>query len=359
MTIGYKQLIQIALVVLLLIGCVAVLLPFTGTLLFAVVICIISLPIRNRLLTVCGGRSNLAALLVSMLLLLLLVAPMALLSGSFADGVEVAIRYFKPLMENGLPAEPPRWLSRIPIAGPGIADYWQELVESREEMNNLLRLVLDPTRRLALAAGALFAQGLLQLVLVIFFVFFIFRDAHIYADALHTGSRMLAGDLGERMLALVEGTVTGVMAGIVGTAAAQAVVAMIGFIIAGVPGILILTVATFFFSLVPVVGATLIWVGAAIWLYKDGQTGWTVFMILWGMFGISSVDNFLKPILISRSASLPLLLIIVGVFGGVLVFGFIGLFLGPTLLALGQALVREWLAHAGPDALVTRDESPR
>ena len=82
-------------------------------------------------------------------------------------------------------------------------------------------------------------------------------------------------------------------------------------------------------------------------------------MILWGMFGISSVDNFLKPILISRSASLPLLLIIVGVFGGVLVFGFIGLFLGPTLLALGQALVREWLAHAGPDALAARDESPR
>ncbi|HNC50647.1 MAG TPA: AI-2E family transporter [Accumulibacter sp.] len=359
MTLGYKQLIQIALVVLLLIGCVAVLLPFTGTLLFAVVICIISLPIRNRLLTVCRGRSNLAALLVSMLLLLLLVAPMALLSGSLADGVELAIRYFKPLMENGLPAEPPRWLSRIPIAGPGIADYWQELVESREEMNNLLRQVLDPTRRLALAAGALFAQGLLQLVLVIFFVFFIFRDAHIYADALHTGSRMLAGDLGERMLALVEGTVTGVMAGIVGTAAAQAVVAMIGFIIAGVPGILILTVATFFFSLVPVVGATLIWVGAAIWLYNEGQTGWAVFMILWGMFGISSVDNFLKPILISRSASLPLLLIIVGVFGGVLVFGFIGLFLGPTLLALGQALVREWLAHAGPDALAARDESPR
>ncbi len=361
MTPGYKQLIQIALVVLLLIGCVAVLLPFTGTLLFAVVICITTLPMRNRLLTLCRGRSSLAALLVSMLLLLLLVAPMALLSGSLADGVEIAIRYFKPLMEKGLPADPPSWLGRIPLAGSGIVSYWQDLVASREEMNNLLQQFLDPTRRLALAAVAMFAQGLLQLVLVILFVFFIFRDAHIYADALHTGSRMLAGDLGERMLALVEGTVTGVMAGIVGTAAAQAMVAMIGFVIAGVPGILILTLATFFFSLVPVIGATLIWVGAAIWLYNEGQTGWAVFMVLWGMFGISSVDNFLKPVLISRSASLPLLLIIVGVFGGILVFGFIGLFLGPTLLALGQVLIREWLAHAGPDALTqttVRDESP-
>jgi predicted PurR-regulated permease PerM len=351
MNSGHKQLIQIALVALLLIGCVAVLLPFTGTLLFAIVICVTTLPIRNRLLTLCRGRSSLAALLVSILLLLLLVAPMALLSGSLADGVELAIRYFKPLMEKGLPATPPEWLLRMPFVGPDVAKYWQELIESREEMNNLLRQFLDPTRRLALNAVALFAQGLLQLVLVIFFVFFIFRDAHLYVEALHTGSRMLAGDLGERMLALVEGTVTGVMAGIVGTAAAQAMVAMIGFIIAGVPGIIILTLATFFLSMIPVVGATLIWLGAAVWLYNEGQTGWAVFMVLWGMFGISSVDNFLKPVLISRSASLPLLLIVVGVFGGVLVFGFIGLFLGPTLLALGQVLVREWLAHAGPDGL--------
>lgn len=346
---GHKQLIQIALVALLLIGCIAVLLPFTGTLLFAIVICVTTLPIRNRLLRLCRGRSNLAALLVSMLLLLLLVAPMALLSGSLADGVEIAIRYLKPLMEHGLPATPPAWLISMPIVGADIASYWHELIESREEMNNLLRQFLDPTRKLALAAVALFAQGLLQLVLVIFFVFFIFRDAHIYVEALHTGSRMLAGDLGERMLALVEGTVTGVMAGIVGTAAAQAVVGMVGFVIAGVPGIVILTVATFFFSMVPVVGATLIWLGAAVWLYNEGQPGWAVFMVLWGMFGISSVDNFLKPVLISRTASLPLLLIVVGVFGGVLVFGFIGLFLGPTLLALGQVLIREWLAHAGSD----------
>jgi predicted PurR-regulated permease PerM len=72
---GHKQLIQIALVALLLIGCIAVLLPFTGTLLFAIVICVTTLPIRNRLLRLCRGRSNLAALLVSILLLLLLVAP--------------------------------------------------------------------------------------------------------------------------------------------------------------------------------------------------------------------------------------------------------------------------------------------
>lgn len=345
-----KLILQIALVALLLIGCIAVLMPFTGTLLFAVVICVTTLPVRNRLLAMCGGRSSLAAALMSLLLLLLLVAPMALLSGSLADGVELAIRFLKPMLESGLPTEVPAWVSRIPLIGGGIGDYWHNLVESREEMNALLRQFLDPTRKLALATVALFAQGLLQLLLVIFFVFFIFRDADIYATALHTGSRKLAGELGERMLNLAEGTVTGVMVGIVGTAAAQSLVAMIGFIIAGVPGVIMLTFATFFFSMVPVIGATLIWVGAAAWLYNGGETGWAIFMVLWGMFGISSVDNFVKPILISRSSSLPLLLIVVGVFGGVLVFGFIGLFLGPTLLALGQVLIREWLAHADAES---------
>jgi predicted PurR-regulated permease PerM len=292
------------------------------------------------------------AALLCLLLVLLLVLPMALLSGSLADGVELAIAYLRPLLESGLPADVPDWVSEIPLFGSGFADYWHKLIASREEMNELLRQLIAPTRKMALAAVSLFGQGLFQLALVIFFAFFIFRDADTYADAVRTASRKLAGNLGERMFRLADGTVTGVMIGIVGTAAAQALVAMVGFIVAGVPGIVILTVATFFFSMVPVIGATLIWAGAAVWLYEGGQTGWSIFMVLWGMFGISSVDNFLKPILISRTSSLPLLLIVVGVFGGVLVFGFIGLFLGPTLLALGQVLIREWLEH------VDYDESP-
>lgn len=340
-----KQIVQTAIVALLLVGCVAVLLPFTGTLLLAAVICITTSTAHRKLLTLCGGRSSLAAALMCLALTLLLVFPLALLSGSLADGVEKAIAYIRPLLESGMPTDAPTWLSDLPLVGSSIGDYWHKLAASREEMNELLRQFIAPTRRLALAAVSMFGQGLLQLVMVIFFVFFIFRDAETYTDALRTGSRKLAGDLGERMLRLVDGTVTGVMVGIVGTAAAQSLVAMLGFIIAGVPGIVILTVSTFFFSMVPVIGATLIWLGAAAWLYEGGQTGWAIFMVLWGMFGISSVDNFVKPVLISRTSSLPLLLIVVGVFGGVLVFGFIGLFLGPTLLALGQVLIREWLSH--------------
>ncbi len=345
----HKSILQIAIVALLLIGCIAVLTPFIGTLLFAVVICVTASPLRDALLRLCRGRRTLTAALLCLMLVLLLVVPMALLSGSLADGVEMVIGYLKPFLESGLPADMPLWVSDIPIFGDVIADYWHKLLASREEMNEVLRQLIAPTRKMALAAVSMFGQGLFQLALVIFFAFFIFRDAEDYAYAVRTASRKLAGDLGERMFKLTNGTITGVMIGIVGTAAAQSLVAMLGFLIAGVPGVIILTVATFFFSMVPVVGATLIWLPAAAWLYDSGQTGWAIFMLLWGMFGISSVDNFIKPILISRTASLPLLLIVVGVFGGVLVFGFIGVFLGPALLALGQVLIREWLEHADQD----------
>jgi predicted PurR-regulated permease PerM len=343
-TSAQKQIIQIAIVALLLIGCIAVLLPFTGTLMFAVVICVTIDPLRDRMLKLCRRRSHLTALVMSALLVLLLLAPLALLSGTLTQGIESAVRYMRPIMEAGLSADAPEWLSGLPFVGPAIDTYWQELAASREEMNNLLRQLVDPTRRMALATVSILGQGLLQLALVIFFAFFIFRDAETYAEALRNGSRKLAGELGCRMLKLAASTVTSVMIGIVGTAAAQAFVAMIGYLIASVPGVAMLTFMTFIFSMVPVIGATLIWLGAAWWLYDSGQTGWAIFMVLWGMFGISSVDNFIKPILISRTSSLPLLLIVVGIFGGVMVFGFIGLFLGPMLLALGQVLIREWLA---------------
>lgn len=337
------QYASLALGVLLIVGCVAVLTPFVGTLLLAIVICITIWPAHTALLRLCRQRRNLAALLSSLLLILLLLLPMVLLSGSLASAVQMAIEHMRPLIADGLPANAPDWLANLPIVGSEIAAYWQKLAGNRAELNKLLQQVFDPASKFLLNGVGIFAQGLLQLLLVIFFTFFILRDADSYATALVTAARKLAGDLGERMLKLTQGTVTGVMVGIVGTAAAQSLVGMVGYLVAGVPAVLALTFATFIFSMVPVIGSTLIWGGAAIWLYQQGETGWAIFMVLWGMLAISSVDNFVKPILISRTASLPLLLIIVGVFGGVLVFGFIGLFLGPVLLALGQALLRDWM----------------
>lgn len=106
---------------------------------------------------------------------------------------------------------------------------------------------------------------------------------------------------------------------------------------------LLLALATFFLSVIPV-GPPLVWGGSALWLYNHGDHGWAIFLALYGLLGISTVDNVIKPLLISHSSHLPLLLVVLGVLGGAIAFGFIGIFLGPTLLAVGLTLISHWVA---------------
>jgi predicted PurR-regulated permease PerM len=120
--------------------------------------------------------------------------------------------------------------------------------------------------------------------------------------------------------------------------------------IAGVPGALILGILTFAFSLFMV--PPLIWGPAVIWLFSQGELGMAIFLLIWGFFVISGVDNILKPYLISRGGNLPLIVVLLGVFGGILAFGFMGLFLGPTLLAVAYSLLSDWVADKAPPAIV-------
>jgi predicted PurR-regulated permease PerM len=85
-----------------------------------------------------------------------------------------------------------------------------------------------------------------------------------------------------------------------------------------------------------------VWIPATIWLFSQGQTGWGVFMLIWGMFIVSGVDNIIKPYLISHGSKIPFVLVFMGVIGGALAFGLVGVFLGPTLLAVGYRIVEEW-----------------
>lgn len=338
-----KRLAQIALVVLLIIGCITVLLPFIGAVLFAFVVWISTWRFyAERLRPRLGGRDTLGASLMTLALIMVMLLPTVFLAGSLANGADKLIDFAKPYIEQGLPADPPGWLAALPLVGGEIDTTWHRVAGSRDELNAMVKQLIAPARQFALALGGIAANGLLQMALVLFVTFFLYRDGASISQALYVGARKLGGELGEDMLEKARGTVVGVMLGIVGTAAAQGTVAMIGFLIAGVPAAILLGFATFFLSMIPV-GPPLIWGGAAAWLYSEGQTGWAIFMGLYGLLVISSIDNFVKPILIARGAGLSILLIALGVLGGVLVFGFIGIFLGPVLLALGDMLLQRWL----------------
>jgi predicted PurR-regulated permease PerM len=108
-----------------------------------------------------------------------------------------------------------------------------------------------------------------------------------------------------------------------------------------VPGAVLLSVLTFFFAVIPF-GPPMIWVPATLWLFAQDKPGFGIFLALWGLLGISSVDNFLRPYLISQGSKMPFILIFCGVIGGALAFGLVGVFLGPTLLAVGFRLIEEW-----------------
>jgi predicted PurR-regulated permease PerM len=227
------------------------------------------------------------------------------------------------------------------MAGEMLADYWQRLASSTDSLATQWKGALEPARSFLVGAGKAAGEGLLQLALASFIGFFFYRDG----EALMQGTRRvlakLAGKLGDELLDTIGKTVTGVIHGVFGTALAQALVALAGFLIAGVPAPFLLAAATFLLSIVPV-GPPLVWGPAAVWLAYQGQMGWAVFMALWGLLAISTIDNLVKPYLISRSSHLPLLLIVLGVFGGVVAFGFIGLFIGPPVLAVGLTLIQLW-----------------
>jgi predicted PurR-regulated permease PerM len=337
------QYAQLAAVVIVIVGCYLVLNPFIPAILFAAVVCSASWPLYARLRKLLWGNSTLAALVMSLILVVLVIGPSLLLAMSLSDNITALADTIKSTLEGG-PVAPPEWLARIPLVGEFTAQYWRDLASSGDSLAAQSKGLIEPARNFLIATSKAVGQGLLQMVVATFIGFFFYRDGELLMASIRKALDRLAGELATNLLSTIQHTVTGVVHGVFGTALAQAMVAVAGFLIAGVPAALLLGVGTFFLSLIPI-GPPLIWGGATIWLVFHGETGWAIFMFLWGLLFISTIDNVVKPYLISRSSNLPLLLIVLGVFGGVIAFGFIGVFIGPPVLAVGLTLVQLWIAR--------------
>lgn len=337
----FERLARLALAGGLIIACWLVLRPFLDAILFAIVIAISTRPAFKWLTQRLKGRRSLAAFLCCAAVVLALVGPAAMLAVSAADAGTNLLDHLRARLSEG-PIEPPGWMSSIPFVGPTIADNFRNLGGSRLELVRALQAIAEPFRDVAIAAGGTLGGGLLQLVLAVFLLFFLYRDGQTIAERFERASERVAGPDAAELIAVAQNTVRSVMLGMVGTAVAQSLVATLGFAIAGVPAPLLLGAATFVTSPVPF-GPPLVWGGAAIWLYASGETGWAIFMAIYGAVVISSVDNILKPLLISRNSGLTLAPTLLGVFGGVIAFGFMGLFIGPTVIALAMNVGAKWL----------------
>jgi predicted PurR-regulated permease PerM len=340
-----EQIIQTVAGAALVIGCLMVLKPFLAALLSAAILCFSTWPLYRLIERRLGGRRTLAALAMTLLMILVLVLPLALIAGSYVDDVPQLVERLREMLSQGLP-RPPGWIASIPLVGESLDAGWREIAGSKAALAEVLKRIAQPARAALVQAGIVVGEGVLQFALIAFIGFFFYRDGAALARALRNGLDRVAGNVAGRLLEIVGGTINGVMVGIVGTGLAQGLAAVIGFLIAGVPGALMLGFITALLSIVPA-GPPLIWIGATIWLFFQDQPGWAVFMALWGFFVVSGIDNVVKPLLISRGSSLPFVLVLLGVLGGILAFGFVGIFLGPTLLAVGFRFVRRWAAPQG------------
>jgi len=341
-----EQILQIAAIALLAIGSLMVLKPFLAAILTAAILCFSTWPVYEFIERKFRGRRGLAALTMTALIIVVLVVPLALIAASFAEDVPGLIENVREMLAEGLPG-PPDWVASIPLAGEPLDAGWREIAGSQAKLAEALKRLAQPARDVLVQAGIIIGEGVLQLTLIAFIGFFFYRDGAALLQALRRSLDRVAGPLAADLLQTVGATVNGVVYGIVGTGIAQAVAAFIGFLIAGVPGALMLGFFTFFLSIVPA-GPALLWIGATVWLFYQGEPGWAIFMAIWGFFVVSGIDNVVKPLLISRGASLSFALVLLGVFGGILAFGFVGIFLGPTLLAVGFNLVRRWAAPEAP-----------
>jgi len=341
-----ERIAGLALLSLLAVGSLVVLRPFMSALLWAVILTFSTWPIYAWLLRTLGGRVRLAAALMTLAVAAVLVAPLAVLGATLAEHVASVAEIARTLLGEGLP-EPPAWVAGVPLVGPEMQTYWASLAHDQAALAAALEPYIAQARDWALRGGASLGRGALELTLSVVACFFFFRDGVSAAAKLHSSMGRLAGSRAQYLLDVAGNTVKGVVYGVLGTACAQAALAGLGLWVAGVPGALLLGFLTFVLSLIPF-GPPLVWVPATIWLFYSGAVGWGIFMALWGFFVVSGIDNVLKPYLISRESRLPILLVFLGVVGGVIAFGVVGVFLGPTLLAVGYTLLHEWTSRAGP-----------
>ena len=333
----------LALVALIAAGCLLVVAPFASAILWAAVICFATWPLHQRVERLCGRRRTLAAGIMTTLIVVVTVLPFVLSASALNESISAFFVYVHTANIQGLPP-PPHWIDRIPLVGDSLQTYWAGLAADSEKSHTFIKMILDHSKTWLLHRSRDFGIGVIHLCISVFIAFFFYRDGDRLVDRVAEIGKRVLGDYSQHLVSVVGGTIRGVVYGFLGTALVQGVLAAIGFAIVRAPEALLLGLLTFFLALVPF-GPPLVWIPVTAWLAAQGRVGPAVFMALWGLTAISGIDHFLRPYLISREAQLPFVLVFLGALGGVLAFGFIGVFLGPTLLAVGYALVHEFLTR--------------
>jgi len=322
-------------------ACIRIIWPFLGAIIWSAIIVVATWPLYERLQRRFPAHPKLPTGLMTAGLALVLLGPVLLLTLSLSEHIESASKLVGDLTQVKLASEPPAWVADVPVISDKVTALWHRATTDMEGLAASLRPQIGSAARWLLAKGAGLGLAVLELLLVLLISALLYGSGETLADYLRNFAERLGGSRSLHSLAIATQTIRGVSLGVIGTAAIQAGLSAIGFWLASVPGWVLLSCICFVSALLQI-GTGLVWLPVAAWLFYQDAHGWAVFTVVWGIV-INTIDNFIKPYLISQGSGLPLALIFMGVLGGLLTWGFIGIFLGPTLLATGYTLLKSWL----------------
>ena len=318
-----------------------ILAPFTRPIAWALFIAFLIYPLHRWLARKLGGRAALSAALLTVFTFLLVIGPLAGLGAAFATQVTDLARQAQAFAVEHKPTDLSD-LVTLPVVGPALGWLQENVGISFAQMRawavEAAQTILKALGSIGRAAflGAL--GTVIGFALMMFILFFAIRDGKRVADTVRAlipadekDKSRLFGHLASVTRALVYGT--GV------TALVQGALVGIGFAIVGLPSPVVFAVIAALAALIPLVGTPVVWVPAVLVLAAQDRWTAAVVLLVWGIF-VTTIDNFLRPLLVSGRAHIDALTVFIGVLGGVSAFGPVGVFLGPLVLALAIALVR-------------------
>ncbi|MFT3718772.1 AI-2E family transporter [Pseudorhodoferax sp.] len=317
---------------------------FLVPVLAALIVGFASWPLYERLVRRCGGRTALAASLATLVVVIGLVVPLSLALHYALQEASGFVRWLLEANRAGAPV--PRWVREFPLAGERMAQWWIEHLGEPGALGDWVQLLsgqhIGNIYRLALQTTGNLLELALTLLFMLITLFFLYKDGKVFAAQLDIVGERTLGPRWQRFSRVVPATVSATVTGMGLIALGEGVVLGLAYWIAGVPSPVLLGVVTGVMALIPG-GAPLSFTLVSLYLVGGGHLAAGIGLFLWGSVELFIVDKTLRPHLVGGPVKLPFLPTFFGLIGGVKTMGFVGLFVGPVLMALLVAIWREWV----------------
>ena len=340
-----KNFIENALVLLLFLVLIYalynVLSVFLGIFTFAIIFSVSFSKLFEKLCKGFRGKRKIAAIIYGLLLLGIVALPFSYIIKGLVSYVNKAQEVFADIKNNQIPALP-EWISGIPFLGKKASGFWSALEKDPITTLGAYESQIKSFLSNMLSAGGGIASAGLELVVGIIISAAILSQGEKTLQPLETILNRLLGKSNSNAVINASGrAIKGVAVGVMGTALIETLLAWVGFAIVGLHFAMGLAALTFFMVVIQV-GPLVVWLPVAIWLASQGQTGWAIFITIYGLVVLMGVDNILKPMLIAKSGKLPVLVLFLGVIGGMAAWGFTGMFKGAIILAVAYTIFQSW-----------------